>query len=47
MSLEEKIQILAQAVDACLSVALITAPDHYRTHLEYMKENVSEILEES
>ena len=47
MNLEEKIQILAQAVDACLSVALLTAPAHYRTHLEYMKENIAEILEES
>ena len=47
MSTEEKIQVLAQAVDTCLSVALITAPAHYRTHLEYLKENISEILEES
>ena len=47
MSLEEKIQILAQAVDTCLSVALLTAPAHYKTHLEYMKENIAEILEES
>ena len=46
MSLEEKIQVLAQAVDACLSVALITAPNHYQTHLEYMKENIAELLEE-
>lgn len=46
-SLEEKIQILTQAVDTCLSVALITAPAHYRTHLEYLKENISEVLEGS
>ena len=47
MSVEEKIQVLAQAVDACLSVALITAPAHYKTHLEYMKENIAQLLEES
>lgn len=46
MSLEEKIQVLAQAVDACLDAALATAPAHYRTHLEYMKENIAEILED-
>lgn len=47
MSVEEKIQVLAQAVDACLSVALITAPAHYKTHLEYMQENIAQLLEES
>ena len=46
MSLEEKIQVLAQAVDACLDAALATAPVHFRTHLEYMKENIAEILED-
>ena len=45
MSLEEKIRILAQAVDACLSVALVTAPVNYKTYLEYMKENIAELLE--
>ena len=47
MSLEERIQILAQAVDACLDVALAVAPVNYRQYLEYMKENIAEILEES
>lgn len=47
MSLEEKIQILAQAIDACLDAALAVAPVNYKQHLGYMKENIAEILEES
>lgn len=47
MSIEEKIQILAQAVDACLDAALATAPVNYREYLGYMKKNIAEILEES
>ena len=45
--LEEKIQILAQAVDACLDAALAVAPVNYKQYLGYMKENITEILEES
>ena len=47
MNLEEKIQVLAQAVDACLDAALAVAPVNYREYLGYMKENIAEILEES
>lgn len=47
MSLEEKIQVLAQVVYACLDAALAVAPVNYKQHLGYMKENIAEILEES
>ena len=47
MSLEEKIQVLAQAVDACIDASLAVAPVNYKQYLEYMKESIAEILEES
>ena len=47
MSLEEKIQVLAQAVDACLDAALATAPVNYKQYLGYMKEHIAEILEDA
>lgn len=46
MSIEEKIQILAQAVDACLDAALDVAPVNYKQYLGYMKENIAKILED-
>lgn len=47
MSIEEKIQVLAQAVDACLDATLAVAPVNHKQYLGYMKENIAEILEES
>lgn len=47
MSLEEKVQALAEIASGLLAVALAVAPVNYRQHLHYLQETLSEILEES
>lgn len=47
MSLEEKVQALAEVASGLMAVTIAVAPPNYREHLYFLQQTLSEILEES
>ena len=46
MSLEEKVQALAEIVSGMLATVSSVAPANHREHLRYLQQTLSEILED-
>lgn len=46
MSLEEKVQALAEVVSGMLATVSSVAPVNHREHLRYLQQTLSEILED-